>query len=105
MNNFDFEELKEVYALEEKRSKTVAKFLKFMTEFDIDPVLLLYKSKINSDYTLMLTSINGEDLVEKLATTIFEECLRQNLSSQQVDEILNRVAMKVVQAQGDKFYE
>ena len=51
MNNFDFEELKEVYALEEKRSKTVAKFLKFMTEFDIDPVLFLYKSKINPDYT------------------------------------------------------
>lgn len=105
MNNFDFEELKKVYALEEKRSETVAKLLKFMTEFDIDPVLLMYKSKINPDYTLMLTSLSGENLVKKLAITMFEECLRQGLSSQKIDEILNRVAMKVAQAQGDKFYE
>lgn len=47
MNNFEFKELAEVYKFEEKRSKKIAKFLETMAAFDIDPVLLLYKAKVD----------------------------------------------------------
>lgn len=56
----------------------------------------------------MLATIDGKELIENLATTMFEECLRQGISSQEIDEILNRVAMKVVETYGvneEDFYE